>query len=119
MPQNNIFLPATLSGGTKSVPLKVDAFGNMQATNGGIKQSYNITAATVVKAAPGRLAFVSVLVAGAAGAVYDSISTSGNSAANEVFVIPAAVGIYYLDWPLATGLVVAPGAAQVVAISYS
>ena len=78
-----------------------------------------ITAATVVKAAPGVVVTVNVIVAGsAAGAIYDATSTSGNSSSNQVAVIESAAGTYAVNMPCANGIVVAPGTGQTVAISY-
>lgn len=87
---------------------------------GGVAATLNVTTATVIKSAPGRVYTVSVLVAGAAGAIYDSTSTSGNTAANQVGAIPAVAGpLNFNAFPCANGIVVAPGAAQVLSISWS
>jgi hypothetical protein len=77
---------------------------------GGNTTTLNISATTVLKSAPGRVYVVSVVTAGtAAGAIYDSTSTTGNTAANQIGVIPAAVGTYYFyGMPTATGIVVSP-----------
>jgi hypothetical protein len=93
--------------------------GVTKTTNGSTNRALNISAATVVKATAGRLVQVNVLVAGAVGAIYDNNLTSGNSAANQIAVIPAVVGAYWIDWPCTTGICVTPGAAQVVAVSYA
>jgi hypothetical protein len=85
----------------------------------------NITSGTVVKGgsgviSPGRLAKISVIVAGsAAGAAYDTNTTGSVATANEIAIIPNTVGIYQLDWPFFTGLVIVPGTGQTVAVSYS
>lgn len=76
----------------------------------------SITGSTVVKPAQGVLITFNVTTAGAAGAIYDS-ATSG-SAATLIAVIPAVVGTYNMQFPFFTGLLVVPGAAQVVSISY-
>jgi hypothetical protein len=86
--------------------------------SGGRQSSLNITTATVVKAAPGRVATVSVIVAGAVGTLNDTTTTGAVAAANEIMVIPATIGVYRLDWPVINGIVVVPGAAQVVSVSY-
>lgn len=86
----------------------------------------NIAAATVVVTVPSdfalgqcRLARVAVLVAGsAAGAAYDGVSTSGNTAANQVAAWPNTVGSYVVDMPCLKGIVIIPGAGQTVAVSY-
>lgn len=85
----------------------------------------NIAAATQVlvvtpdqSKAQARLIRVIVTTAGAAGAVYDAANASGATAANLIGVIPAAVGPILFDVPLLNGLYVAPGAAQVVNVTY-
>jgi hypothetical protein len=89
---------------------------------GGTATTFNITAAAIIKSSPGRVWTVSVLVAGStAGAVYDSTSTSGNTAANQIGVIPdtAAAPINFNAMPTANGIVVVPGTGQTLAISWS
>ena len=83
----------------------------------------NVTTATVVKTTAGRVAKVSVIEPSDAGnsyaAVADHASTSGLSNANLIAVIPDVRGVYDVDMPCATGIVLAPGGAgQVLAISY-
>jgi hypothetical protein len=119
MPQSPFQVyPAVNSGVAK--PLQVDASGALIVADNQNSEStlLNVTAATVVKASSGYIGKISVTTAGAAGAVYDYNSTSGTGAASLVAVIPAAVGIYTLDFPVTNGIVVAPGAAQVVSVSY-
>lgn len=81
----------------------------------------NVTAATVIKAIPGAVITVHILVAGsAAGAIYDSVSLAGNSVANQVCIIPNALGPpISVSFPCLNGIVVAPGAGQAVSVSYS
>jgi hypothetical protein len=76
----------------------------------------NITGSTVVKPAQGILVTFNVTTAGAVGAIYDS-STTG-AAATLIAVIPAVVGTYNMQFPFLTGLLVVPGSAQVVSVSY-
>ncbi len=83
----------------------------------GATASNAITAATLVRNGTGRLASVSVLVAGAVGAIYDAADAAATT--NKVYVIPAVVGVYVVNWPLSYGLVVAPGAGQTISVSYS
>jgi len=88
-------------------------------TGQGTKTFFDIAAATVIKSAAGRIAKVSVIVAGSTnGAIYDATSTSGNTAANQLAVIPEAVGVYLIDMPAFNGIVIAPGTSQVVTVSY-
>ncbi|QGZ66275.1 hypothetical protein [Paraburkholderia acidisoli] len=88
---------------------------------GGTTTTLDVTAATVIKNAPGRLFTVSVLVAGtAAGAVYDSVATTGNTAANQIGVIADVAGpINFNAMPTAAGIVVVPGTGQTLAVSWS
>lgn len=88
---------------------------------GGTATTLDVTAATIIKNSPGRLFTISVVVAGsAAGAVYDSASTSGNTAANQIGVIPNTAGpVSFNAMPTATGIVVAPGTGQTVTVSWS
>lgn len=86
---------------------------------GGSQSKLDITAATVVKASPGTLYRVSVTTGGAAGAAYDADATSGDVAANLIAAIPASVGVIELVWPCANGILIVPGAAQVVSVSFT
>ena len=89
-------------------------------TGQGTKSFLNVTTKTLVKATPGRIAKINVLVAGGTntGAIYDHATTTGTAAANLVAVIPDAVGSYTFDFPCATGIVVDPGTGNTVSISY-
>lgn len=88
-------------------------------TVGGTKSALCVTAATIVKAAAGAVMNLEVIVAGAPGAVYDCAATADASAtANQVAVIPAAVGPVKLEFPCLVGIVVVPGAGQKVSVSY-
>lgn len=82
----------------------------------------NITAATVVKATRGVVVTVAVIVSGTTdGAVYDSASTTGNSAANQVAVVPSsgpASDNIQVHMVCGTGITVVPGTGQTLAISY-
>jgi len=85
----------------------------------GLNLVTNITTATVVKAVPGRIAKVSVLVAGSGtGTVNNCITTGAAATANEVAVIPQSVGVLDIDMPCSTGIVVVPGTGQTLAVSY-
>jgi len=93
---------------------------NVAITGNGTKTVLNITTATVIKPVAGRVARVSVLVAGSApGSVNDCITTGAAATANEVYVIPNVAGIYGVDMPTSTGITVVPGTGQTLAVSYS
>lgn len=75
-------------------------------------------AATVVKATPGRLARLSVTVAGTApGTIYDGATLTAKT--KPLGIIPNTVGIFTVNLPLSFGLLVVPGTGQMVAGSYS
>jgi len=80
----------------------------------------NITANTVVKAAPGTVWTVSVLVAGsAAGGVYDAATVAAAASSNEIYVTPNTVGAINLNgFSCTSGIVVKPGTGQTIAISF-
>ena len=102
-------------------PLNLDASGSL-VTGQGSSSVLNITAATVVKATPGRLVAISVLVAGTTvGSVNDAATVATAAAANQIGVVPEAVTTSPLifDWPCATGIVVTPGTGQTLAVSYA
>lgn len=117
MPQGPLRANVATNPSNVSVPLTTDPNGNLYVGSGS-QAHYNITAATVVKATPGRLVRINVLVAGAAGTANDCATTGSAAVGNEIAVIPAAVGTYVLDHPCAAGIVIAPGAAQVVSVSF-
>ena len=88
-------------------------------TEGGLSSALNITAATVVKAAKGRLVRINVVVAGsAAGTANDCATTGAVAAANEICAIPNTVGQITLYWPCNTGICITPGTGMTVAVSY-
>ena len=112
---NNVFIP---------VPLNVDANGNLLTVSTGaqaanVLSSLNITAATLIKATPGTIIAISVVVAGsAAGSVNDCATTGTVAAGNKVYSIPNTAGIYNLYFPCLVGIVVTPGTGQTLAVSY-
>lgn len=79
----------------------------------------NITAATVLKVGPGRLVKLVVVVAGAAGTVNDCATTGAAAASNELCALPAVVGPIEMNVAFQTGLVITPGAAQVIAAYFN
>ena len=87
---------------------------------GSIKSQPNITVPTLLKAGPGTLFSIITTTAGSvAGAVYDSNSIAGAAAANEVSPIPTSGGpIFLFEWPCQYGIVVVPGAGQVLSAKW-
>jgi hypothetical protein len=89
---------------------------------GGTTTTLDITTATVIKSSAGRVFQISVMgTAGSAvGAIYDATSTSGNTVANQIAVIPEAIGTYpFYAVPTATGIVVVPPTGSTVSVSWS
>jgi hypothetical protein len=89
----------------------------------GAKSTLNVSAATLITTAANpvgsRIARVSVTTAGSgAGSLYDSATVAGAAAANLIATIPNAVGVITIDFPVTAGIVVVPGAGQVVSVSY-
>lgn len=77
-----------------------------------------LTAPTVVKASSGRIARISVTVAGSAtGFVYDGGSLAATT--KPMCVIPTTVGVFDVNLPTSFGVLVVPGTGQTVSGSYS
>jgi hypothetical protein len=93
-------------------------------TAGGQNSSLDVTAATVIKAAPGRLVRITVLAVATAGTfgAYDTTTTGSTATANAIVQYTAAwpaVGtVLTLEWPCANGIVVNPGTSGAVSVSY-
>jgi hypothetical protein len=87
---------------------------------GSIKSMPNITTPTLLKAGPGTLFSIITVAAGTtAGAVYDSNSIAGAVAANEISPIPTSGGpIFLFEWPCQYGIVVIPGAGQILSVKW-
>jgi hypothetical protein len=79
-----------------------------------------ITVPTVVKASAGRIAAVSVIVAGSAtGMVYDGAVLTATT--KPLYVIPDVVSLepYEVNFATSFGLLIVPGTGQTVSVSYS
>jgi hypothetical protein len=86
----------------------------------GTNSSAALTASTLVVSGPGRLVSVSVVVAGSAvGGAYNSATTAGAAAANELYAIPNVIGVYTVGMEFVNGLVITPGSSQTVAVTYT
>lgn len=84
----------------------------------GSQNSADISAATLIKAGPGRVATIVVTTAGTTdGYIYDA--TNSNATINKIYVIPNTVGATFVNMPVNLGLVVSPGSGQIIAVSYS
>lgn len=91
----------------------------MHMIAGDLNSQLNIAAATLIKAAPGKLVTVSVVVAGTtAGSVNDSATIVGAAAANQIGALPNTVGVFTFWFPFFSGLVITPGTGQTLAVSW-
>jgi len=93
------------------------AFNNVN----GISTKEAITVPTVVKATPGRIASVSIIVAGSStGMIYDSASLTQSS---PLWVIPMAAKAdgepYVVNMPTDSGLLVVPGVGQTITVAWA
>lgn len=131
MPQSPIPVTAALK---KVGSTNIQASGQLDSTNNtlvgkGSSSSLNLTAASVIKATPGRIAKVIVLAGGTASngvfTINDVATTGAAAAANAVWTLPSgatAGSVYDLDFPCAVGIVLSavPSAGSpILAISYT
>ena len=87
---------------------------------GAIYSLPNITEPTLLKASPGTL-FAITLVAGGsvAGGFYDCNIIAAASQATQVSPIPTTGGpVFLFEWPCQYGIVIVPGAGQVLAAKW-
>lgn len=121
MPQGPIAAATAVNPAGKFVMNVVDAAGNEFVASGKAGQ-YNINgSATLVKGSSGRL--VRIVVTGTITGnltANDAATTGAAASGNLIFsaTTPAAGTVYVLDWPCANGIVITPGTAGSVAVSY-
>lgn len=117
MAQGPLAAAVAVKGGAYA-PLQLDKTSNLLVGKGS-SSALGVSASTVIKTGVGRIAKINVTTAGAVGAIHDSLTVAGISAATLIAVVPAVVGFYDADFPFTAGLVYVPGAAQVASISYT
>jgi len=84
-----------------------------------VRTALNIKVPTVVSTRPGRSLRVSVVRAGTKpGAVHDAEALAGAVASSRIATIPRTIAMYDVDWPCDFGIVVVPGAGQVLAVMF-
>jgi hypothetical protein len=88
----------------------------------GVSTTEAITAPTVVKSSPGRVASVSIIVPGSAsGMIYDSVATGITAA--PLWIIPNAVASdgepYKVNMATDSGILVVPGSGMTVTVCWS
>lgn len=89
-------------------------------TLSGKQVSSEIIEKTAVKTSSGIVAKVSVISSGSGtGTIYNANSIGTAIVGTRIYVIPNAVGIYDVNLPSNTGIVVEPSAEMIVVISYS
>jgi len=88
---------------------------------GAIFSMPNIVTPTLLKASPGTLFAIVVVAAGSqAGAFYDCNSIAAASSLTQVSPIPTTGGpLFLFEWPCQYGIVVIPGAGQVLAAKWA
>ena len=102
---------------TKNIVTALNGAAQQTLLIAGNQVATGIAAATLVAAGQGRVATVSVIVAGAAGKLYDASLATATT--NPLAVIPATIGVFVVNLPFNNGLVIAPGAGQTVTVSFS
>lgn len=85
----------------------------------GRKNALEITTPTLIHTGEAWVARLSVIVAGAAGAVYDANTLVSATTGKRLCIIPATVGIHEVLMPVTRGIVISPGAGQIVTVSYT
>ena len=102
----------------KSLAIAINSLAQTYLNVQGAQNFAGITAATVIKPSSGRVAVISVTVAGSApGMVYDAAATGVTT--KPLCVIPNTVGPFLVNMPTSFGLLVVPGTGQTVSGSFS
>lgn len=102
----------------KNIVTAVNSLAQTYLNVQGAQNFAGLTAATTVKVTAGRVANISVIVAGSAtGMVYDSAIVGVTT--KPLFVIPETVGVYVVNLPASFGITISPGAGQIVSGSFS
>lgn len=84
----------------------------------GVSRSSTLTSTASISSGQGRLASVSVIVAGSTSAtIYDSSAVGNLSSA--LAVVGNTVGVTVINLPYNNGLVVVPGTGMTVVVTYS
>jgi hypothetical protein len=102
----------------KNLVTSVNQLGRTYLSVNGIARSATLTATTLVTTGQGRIASVSISVAGSSACViYDSSNAS--SLTSKLAAVTNAIGVTVINMPYSNGLVVDPGTGMTVVISYS
>jgi hypothetical protein len=107
-------LLTTLKNTVTAVSSLAQTYLNVQ----GAQNFAGITVPTVIKPSSGRVAVISVVVAGSApGMVYDASVLGATT--KPLCVIPNTTGPFVVNLPTSFGLLVVPGSGQTVSGSFS
>jgi hypothetical protein len=117
-------LGALFALGSVATTADAQAYYGTTETAHGYLNVANITAATVVKASPGVVATVCVVVAGTAGndQINDTTTTGGAAASNLVwsaaYTVATLGSCVNLEMPMNSGIVVTPATGATLAVFY-
>lgn len=102
----------------KNIVVGINGWATTDLNVAGNQNSCGMTAPTLVKGSPGRVAVLSVIVAGSgAGTVYDATSLTDTS--RPLCKIPTTAGVTTVNMACSFGIVVAPGSGQTVSVGFS
>ena len=104
--------------GSPNAPAQATPMYAAPAGGGNVSTSLGISKTTVLKASAGAVIRAIVTVAGSAGGIYDCTATAAAVTANQIAVLPNAVGPIDIEFPCLVGIFVVPGSGQQVAVSY-
>ena len=104
----------------KNGVVAINNYSNTILRGQGTATSSTVTGSTLVVAGRGYLVSYAVVVAGsAAGAIYNSSTTGGTAASNQLCATGTTVGVYPVGQIFANGLVIVPGTGQSINVTYS
>ena len=102
----------------KNVVTAINGIGQTYLKVQGSNRSDTLNSTALVSTGQGRLASISVIVAGSTdGMIYDSSATG--SLTSPLAVIDNLVGVNFANLPYNNGLVVVPGTGMTVVVTYS
>jgi hypothetical protein len=108
-----------LMAGNASQPSAATPTYPAPAGGGNVSTLLGVTGTKLVKVSAGAVVRAIVTVAGSgAGGVYDCTATASAVTANQIAVLPAAVGAVDIQFPCLVGIFVIAGSGQQVALSY-
>lgn len=102
----------------KNIVTAINSLAQTYLNVQGAQNFAGVTTPIAVKTTPGRIAEISVIVAGTAdGMVYDSAAVGLTT--KPLYVIPMTVGVYVINLPASYGITIVPGSGQTVSGSFS